>query len=104
MTEAWLSAGNGVVKTEEKKNKSSTFIIQKKKNVSVAFGFGFFPVCSSSYLEDVGEVSEVEDIVELDRGWEKGGGHTLVESQSQLDQSGAALQEGGAEALATHML
>lgn len=64
----------------------------------------FFCVCTSSYLEDVGEVSEVEDIVELDSSWEKGGGHTLVESQSQLDQSGTALLEGGAEALATQML
>lgn len=61
-------------------------------------------MCTSSYLEDVGKVSEVEDVVELDSGGEKGGGHTLVESQSQLDQSGTALVEGGAEALATQML
>lgn len=68
---------------------------QKKKKVKAAVFF---------YLEDVGEVSEVEDIVELDGGGEEGGGHTLVESQSQLDQRGATLLEGGAEALATQVL
>lgn len=93
--------GNGAVKTEGGKKALHNGEPKKEKNVKVALAFF---VRASSYLEDVGEVSEVEDVVELDSGWEEGGGHTLVESQSQPDQSGAALLEGGAEALATHML
>lgn len=90
--------GSGAVKTEntggKKKIAYSMLVNQKKKKLKPP----------SFYLEDVGEVSEVEDVVELDGGGEEGGGHTLVESQSQLDQSGATLLEGGAEALATQVL
>lgn len=61
-------------------------------------------LCTSSYLKDVREVPEVEDVVELDSSWEKAGGHLLVESQSQLYQSGTALLESGAKAIATQMM
>ncbi|KAF3859006.1 hypothetical protein F7725_021405 [Dissostichus mawsoni] len=36
----------------------------------------------------VGEVSQVEDVVELDCSWEEDGGETLVQGQGQLDQGG----------------
>lgn len=39
-----------------------------------------------SYLEDVGEISEVEDVVELDGSGEEGGGNLLVELQCRVDQ------------------
>ena len=31
------------------------------------------------HLEDVGEISEVKDVVKLDGCWEEGGGHSGVE-------------------------
>lgn len=56
------------------------------------------------HLEDVGEVSQVEDVVELDSGGEEGGGDALVQGQGQLDQGGAALLQGSAEALSFQVL
>ena len=33
------------------------------------------------HLEDVGEISQVEDVVELDCGGQEGGGDALVQGQ-----------------------
>lgn len=57
-----------------------------------------------SHLEDVGEVSEVEDVVELDRSGEEGGGDVLVHGQGHLDQGWAALLQGHSEALPFQVL
>lgn len=40
------------------------------------------------HLENAGEVSEVEDVVELDGRGEERGGDLLVEAQRQVDQLG----------------
>lgn len=56
------------------------------------------------YLEDVGEVTQVEDVVEFGGGGQEGGTHTLMECQSQLDKLGAALLNHGAESFATQVL
>lgn len=56
------------------------------------------------YLEDVGEVSQVENVVELDGGGEEGGGDALVHGQRQLDQGADALQQGAVEAFALQVL
>ena len=36
-------------------------------------------------LEDVGKVSEIEDVVELDGCWEESGGHLLMEVERRGD-------------------
>lgn len=58
----------------------------------------------SEYLEYVGEVSQVEDVVELDGGGQEGRGDALMEGQGQLDQLRAALLQNGCESLAAQML
>lgn len=58
----------------------------------------------SEYLEYVGEVTQVEDVVELDGGGQEGCGDALVEGQGQLDQLRAALLQNGWESLAAQML
>ena len=56
------------------------------------------------YLEYVGEVTQVEDVVELDGGGEEGGGDTLVEGQGELHQLRGALLQRRAEALPAQVL
>lgn len=56
------------------------------------------------HLEDVGEVPQVEDVVELDCSGEEGGGEPLVQGQGYLHQGGAALLQGGAETLSSQVL
>lgn len=56
------------------------------------------------YLEDVGEVTQVEDVVEFDGGGQEGGTHTLMKRQSQLDELATAFLKHGAESLATQVL
>lgn len=38
---------------------------------------------SCTYLEDIGQVSEVEDVVELDSCWQESGSHLLMQPQGQ---------------------
>lgn len=56
------------------------------------------------YLEYVGEVAEVEDVVELDGGGQEAGGDALVESEGQRDQLRAALLQGRGEAVSAQVL
>ena len=56
------------------------------------------PPVRPAHLEDVGEVAQVEDVVELDGGGQEGGGDALVEAQRQLHQGGRAALQLGAEA------
>lgn len=41
-----------------------------------------------THLEDVGEVSEIEGVVEFDRCGQECGGDFLVEGEGQIDQLG----------------
>ena len=40
---------------------------------------------SSPNLEDVGKVSKIEDVVELDGCWEESGGHLLMQVECRSD-------------------
>ncbi len=58
----------------------------------------------SEYLEYVGEVAQVEDVVKLDGGGQEGCGDALMEGQGQLHQLRAALLQNGWESLTAQML
>ena len=57
-----------------------------------------------TYLEDVGEIPEVEDVVELDGGGQEGCGHLVVERQRTLDQVRRELLHGARKARLGEML
>lgn len=56
------------------------------------------------YLEYVGEVTQVKDVVEFDGGGQEGGTHTLMKCQSQLHKLGTAFLKHTAESFATQVL
>lgn len=43
------------------------------------------------YLEDVGEITEIEDVVKLDSSGQEGGRYFLVESQGSRNHVGGKL-------------
>lgn len=47
-----------------------------------------------THLEDVGEVSEIENVVEFDRCGQKSGGDFLVEGEGQIDELGGGFPQG----------
>lgn len=56
------------------------------------------------YLKYVGEITEIEDVVEFDGGRQECGGHALMERQCQLYQLGTALLQNLWESLTTEVL
>lgn len=48
--------------------------------------FAIVKLTKGLYLEYVGEIAEIEDVVELDGGGKEGGGDAMMEVECQLDQ------------------